>query len=172
MNQLQTVLDALENSVDLVEGEHNEAVEQYGHRSHRKPKIDGLAALVASHKEAISIVKQMMLAQPVAWFEFNESLEAWFLAYGHNPKAKTRQLYEHPAPQAVPAGWLPIESAPIGLEMFIIRGFDVRVSDHITKYTTDAYAIWQPFRGKFERWPHRFEPTHWMPLPPSPKGAA
>ena len=30
--------------------------------------------------------------QPVAWYEYNQDLDAWFLAYGHNPKAKTRPL--------------------------------------------------------------------------------
>lgn len=30
--------------------------------------------------------------EPVAWFEYNESLDAWFLAYSRNPNAKTRPL--------------------------------------------------------------------------------
>ena len=42
--------------------------------------------------------------QPVAWYEYNQDLNAWFLAYGHNPKAKTRPLVfgdtAAPAPQA------------------------------------------------------------------------
>ena len=42
--------------------------------------------------------------QPVAWYEYNQDLDAWFLAYGHNPKAKTRPLVfgdtAAPAPQA------------------------------------------------------------------------
>ena len=41
--------------------------------------------------------------QPVAWYEYNQDLDAWFLAYGHNPKAKTRPLVfgdtAAPAPQ-------------------------------------------------------------------------
>ena len=44
--------------------------------------------------------------QPVAWYEYNQDLDAWFLAYGHNPKAKTRPLVfgdtAAPAPQAQP----------------------------------------------------------------------
>ena len=44
--------------------------------------------------------------QPVAWYEYNQDLNAWFLAYGHNPKAKTRPLVfgdtAAPAPQAQP----------------------------------------------------------------------
>ena len=44
--------------------------------------------------------------QPVAWYEYNQDLDAWFLAYGHNPKAKTRPLVfgdtAAPAAQAQP----------------------------------------------------------------------
>ena len=32
------------------------------------------------------------VGEPVAWYEYNESLDTWFLAYNHNPKAKTRPL--------------------------------------------------------------------------------
>ena len=42
--------------------------------------------------------------QPVAWYEYNQDLDAWFLAYGRDPKAKTRPLVfgdtAAPAPQA------------------------------------------------------------------------
>ena len=38
--------------------------------------------------------------EPVAWYEYNADLDAWFLAYGHNPKAKTRPLiFGDAAPQ-------------------------------------------------------------------------
>ncbi len=47
--------------------------------------------------------------QPVAWYEYNQDLDAWFLAYGHNPKAKTRPLVfgdtAAPAPHEQP-DWL------------------------------------------------------------------
>lgn len=65
--------------------------------------------------------------------------------------------------------WQPIETAPIGTAMFIVRGFSVDVSDRIRNYTTDPYGVWQPVLGRFERWPHPFAPTHWMPLPPPPE---
>ena len=47
--------------------------------------------------------------EPVAWYEYNESLDAWFLAYSHNPKAKTRPLVfgdvaTTPTPPATDAG--------------------------------------------------------------------
>ena len=32
------------------------------------------------------------VGEPVAWYEYNESLDTWFLAYNHNPKVKTRPL--------------------------------------------------------------------------------
>lgn len=66
------------------------------------------------------------------------------------------------------AQWLPIETAPVGKEMFVVRAFNVQVADKIYGYTSDAYGVWQPTLGRFERWPHPFGPTHWMPLPPPP----
>lgn len=64
--------------------------------------------------------------------------------------------------------WLPIESAPIGRDMFIVRAFDVQVTDKSFNYTSDAYVVWQPSPGEFVRWPHPFKPTHWSALPPKP----
>lgn len=38
--------------------------------------------------------------EPVAWYEYNAGLDAWFLSYGHNPKAATRPLvFGDAAPQ-------------------------------------------------------------------------
>lgn len=38
--------------------------------------------------------------EPVAYYEYNADLDAWFLAYSHNPKAKTRPLvFGDTAPQ-------------------------------------------------------------------------
>ena len=40
--------------------------------------------------------------EPVAWYEYDGDLDAWFLAYSHNPKAKTRPLvFGDTAPQPV-----------------------------------------------------------------------
>lgn len=52
--------------------------------------------------------------------------------------------------------------------MFVVRGFDVLTIATGIKYTTDPYCVWYE-EGEFVRWPHRFPPTHWMPLPPPPK---
>ena len=63
-------------------------------RLHAKKVIDDLRTALAQQGEQ----------QPVAWYEYNQDLDAWFLAYGHNPKAKTRPLVfgdtAAPAPQA------------------------------------------------------------------------
>ena len=64
--------------------------------------IDGVAA-----REYLAVVHAALAQQgeqqPVAWYEYNQDLDAWFLAYGHNPKAKTRPLVfgdtAAPAPQ-------------------------------------------------------------------------
>jgi len=63
--------------------------------SHYHPLMEARAAVVAALEGVSSVHTQ----EPVAWFEHNASLDAWFLSYGFNPKAKTRPLYEHPAPQ-------------------------------------------------------------------------
>ena len=69
------------------------------------PSFDGDAveAAIESLKAALA---QQGEQQPVAWYEYNQDLDAWFLAYGHNPKAKTRPLVfgdtAAPAAQAQP----------------------------------------------------------------------
>lgn len=63
--------------------------------------------------------------------------------------------------------WQPIETAPRNTrEMFVVKAFNT-VTKGGTRYTSDAYCVWSE-RGKFVRWPHEFQPTHWMPLPPAP----
>ena len=48
----------------------------------------------------LSALKTAVPQEPVAWYEYNADLDAWFLAYGHNPKAKTRPLvFGDAAPQ-------------------------------------------------------------------------
>ena len=42
--------------------------------------------------ELRTALEQQGEQQPVAWYEYNQDLDAWFLAYGHNPKAKARPL--------------------------------------------------------------------------------
>lgn len=62
--------------------------------------------------------------------------------------------------------WRDIESAPIGREMFVVRGFSVEgVASGL--YTTDPYCVWRD-GDTFARWPHQFPPTHWMPIPEPP----
>lgn len=36
-------------------------------------------------------------------------------------------------------------------------------------YTTDTYCGWRDGFEGWSRWPHKFRPTHWMPLPEPPK---
>lgn len=63
--------------------------------------------------------------------------------------------------------WLPIETAPKNRTMFVVRGFNVEIRKDYY-YDTDPYCVWSS-GGGFERWPHPFSTTHWMPLPPPPK---
>lgn len=47
--------------------------------------------------------------------------------------------------------------------MFVVKAFGVRGGT----YNTDPYCVWREGKG-FARWPHEFDPTHWMPLPAAP----
>lgn len=60
--------------------------------------------------------------------------------------------------------WQPIETAPVGVEMFLAAAIDYPVSK-ARKYTTDPWVVWQSATGVFIRWPHQFAPTHWAPIP-------
>ena len=80
-----------------------ELLEQWEARS--KDALPTDAMLINKHiRELRAALAQQAEQQPVAWYEYNQDLDAWFLAYGHNPKAKTRPLVfgdtAAPAPQA------------------------------------------------------------------------
>lgn len=45
-------------------------------------------------------------------------------------------------------------------EMFVVKGFGVRDGT----YNTDPYCVWIDSGGEFVRWPHPFQPTHYMLL--------
>ncbi len=62
--------------------------------------------------------------------------------------------------------WLPIETAPKETtQMFVVVAFGAKVG--ATPYNSDPWCVWHQ-RGEFVRWPHKFSPTHWMPLPKAP----
>ena len=62
--------------------------------------------------------------------------------------------------------WKDIDSAPVGMEMFVVKAFGASIGT-ISTYTSDPYCVWQTSEGTFERWPHKFKPTHWLELPSS-----
>jgi hypothetical protein len=64
--------------------------------------------------------------------------------------------------------WQPIETAPRNTtRMFVVQAFNVvRKGGH--RYTSDPYCVWHNGSEGFLRWPHDFQPTHWMPLPKPP----
>jgi len=56
--------------------------------------------------------------------------------------------------------WQPIETAPRALKpmIVVIGNFTDR------NYITDPWCVfWQD--GAWQRWPHKDQPTHWVPLP-------
>lgn len=62
--------------------------------------------------------------------------------------------------------WNKIDSAPTSSrKMFVVIAKDVvPFKGSTTKYTSDPYCVWFD-NGKFVRWPHEFQPTHWALLP-------
>lgn len=64
--------------------------------------------------------------------------------------------------------WQPIETAPRDGTFVILCAFDV-ILDGGIRYTSDPYCSWR-FKDSNEwaGWPHRFPPTHWLPLPEPP----
>ena len=64
--------------------------------------------------------------------------------------------------------WQPIETAPKTREpwkMFAVIAINTIPHPGAAPYTSDPYCVWREAGGKFARWPHPFEPTHWLPLP-------
>jgi len=57
--------------------------------------------------------------------------------------------------------WQPIATAPVGMEMFIVKTF----GDDEGMYTSDPWCVWQGTKDVFSRWPYTFPPTHWMSIP-------
>ena len=71
-----------------------------------------------------------------------------------------------PTPPVSEGSWHPIETAPKETtQMFVVVAFGAKVG--ATPYNSDPWCVWHQ-RGEFVRWPHKFSPTHWMPLPKAP----
>ncbi len=88
--------------------------------------------------------------------------QADFVRHAETARAASSQTTQ---PQAA-SGWLPIETAPVGKQMFVVRAFNAPMRGGGT-YTTDPYCVWQEQKGRFQRWPHgAMPPTHYMLLPP------
>lgn len=83
-----------------------------------------IAYLDGRRKGKAEALAQQGEQQPVAWYEYNQDLDAWFLAYGHNPKAKTRPLVfgdtAAPVPQTAPVAWV---WNPASIEWEKVRAF-------------------------------------------------
>jgi hypothetical protein len=154
MNQLQTVLDALEQWTD------------------ETPRCD-LGALDAKIHESITIVKQMMQAEPVACLvETEQGVMVWPIddfndagTYCEPNQFRSISTPTHPAPQAVPAGWVSLEDGMPSPHQMVL----VARESHVTtgSYTPAFGWAWEEVDGEDED----SIATHWMPLPAPPKGA-
>lgn len=113
----------VERALQELEGLVKYATSTYGHWDMRRAK-GALSDLewwarrkLAAHAQA---------AEPVAWYEYNGDLDAWFLAYIRNPKAKTRPLvFGDTAPQ-------PVERVPLT---------DEQIKDGHTGMPRDVWAF-------------------------------
>jgi hypothetical protein len=145
MNQLQTVLDAME-----IAEKHLAYVEI---------------------TEAIEIVKGMMQAEPTThqfygsdfkWCNFDN--DAHYQNTVEDGGWVIRDLYTHPAPQAAPA-WLPIESAPTDGSWIVVT------STHNSYYRAAIQYLdgtWQDCCEESHDDLMRQAATHWMPLIAAP----
>lgn len=68
----------------------------------------------------------------------------------------------------MPDEWQPISTAPKDRTMIVVKAVNVRVQQGALLYTSDPYCSWWQ-DGKWSRWGHNFDPTHWCPLPPDPR---
>ena len=173
MNQLQTVLDALETAFDT-----------------------SWAQEIPLMESAIAIVRQMMQAEPVAF------LDKYGEIFNEVEKLLPTDTPLYAAPQAVPA-WLPIESAPKDGEVIIgycVHTADpYYAGERLTDYGARCEGLghvedgihaimWESAREDSDGWESQSylipagwvhnadceqmaNPTHWMPLPAAPKGA-
>jgi hypothetical protein len=151
-HQLQTVLDAL-----ILLG-------RAANLSHDASSVEA---------EAITIVKQMMQVKPVAKVQRYEA-ELWrgdrirFEPDSQGDWVKFEDvcnLYTHPVPQAVPAGWVSLEDGMPSPHQMVL----VARESHVTtgSYTPAFGWAWEEVDGEDED----SIATHWMALPSPPKGA-
>jgi hypothetical protein len=60
--------------------------------------------------------------------------------------------------------WKTIKLAPQNTKkMFLVQAFNV-TNGPARNYTSDPVATWA-VDGKFPRWKHDFDPTHWCEIP-------
>ena len=75
------------------------------------------------------------------------------------------------AQQAIPAGWQPIETAPMGEYDTVILGF---APDEEGYSPVSREGMWNATLGRWSSvmdpgWKDSPQPTHWIPLPTAPK---
>ena len=87
-------------------------------------------------------------------------------AFADSLKKAIAAIDAAPTPPVSEDRWQPIETAPKETtQMFVVVAFGAKVG--ATPYNSDPWCVWHQ-RGEFVRWPHKFSPTHWMPLPKAP----
>ena len=60
--------------------------------------------------------------------------------------------------------WIPINELDVKhAQMFTVIALDVSFGN-VKNYNSDPYCVWKE-GDKYIRWPHEFEPTHFVYLP-------
>ena len=117
--------------------------------------------VVVRHTDAIESLRTALAQQgeqqPVAWYEYNQDLDAWFLAYGHNPKAKTRPLVfgdtAAPAPQ-------PSQGAVTRRKIFVCAHCDGIYADQTVTQCDCMEGTGADFVEGFAEYPAALQSAH------------
>ena len=113
-----------------------------------------------------AVIAKLREQKPIAWMEWHEEHESWFLAYSQNDAVTNKPLFEHPAPIA--PEWQPIATAPKDGTRVLIRGDCVVVAGWEEVIGNEGVFGWCIVNDAYM--PEHIA-THWMPLPKPPMAA-
>jgi hypothetical protein len=115
---LTQAADALQENVDSLTKSHTDPVTGLVDDEARLSIESDQDLIDRLRAAAVPVCQKPEPVQPVAWYEHNPDLDAWFLAYTHNPKVKSRPLvFGDTTPHAQPA--------PAPIKPIVDPGLDV-----------------------------------------------
>ena len=120
---------------------------------------------IAMHAQiAGDLLMEAHKAKPEIWHGWHDDA----LNHADIAKNELRSLASRLAASPVPAGWLPIETAPKdGTEFLGYRHGRMATSHCVPRDDCEMWVFGNE-SGAYECWP-QVRPTHWMPLPSPPE---